>query len=414
MLIYYVTLILILGLAYPLCIRKPSQEKKLVYLLATFAFLFFLSATRYEIGNDYFNYIETYKLLKVTPFSDIFSASSMEPGFLILFKLMAMTGMNNVTMYAFMAILCLAPVFWFIYRYSDNVWLSVWLYVTVTFFYETMNFIRQSLAVGILLLGYPLLRKKKVWAAAAYCGVILAAATFHKTALIMAVVLLVCHLPVNKWLYGGYAAVSLVLYFTSEYVLDWVMQFAYSAYQDTTYLNVGLKPLFLILPSLALILLLCCYGRMKDRYPDATLVINLTLYSFLVWLFITKHMILERFSLYIYIYILIAIPMAVECIKPDPALISERDRLRDEVKALKTRKSDNTKYKPLNAKLMELTDAIQTQRVLYWCLVAAVLIATLWYNIFGMTDGSPNSTGHSGFHGVFPYTSLFDWINRLP
>lgn len=407
MVIYYINLLIILALAYPLCIRQPTRVKKIIYLSVTFGFMFFLASARSGIGNDYMSYIDIYNKAGAASMGELF-ALPYEPGYLLLCKLLYTFGLNNVMMYVVMALLCLIPVAVFIYRYSPNIWLSTWLYVTLTFFYGTMNFVRQNIALSILLLGYPLLRKRKIWSAAAYVGVVLLACAFHKTSLIMLPILLVCYFPLNKWLGAAYAGAALILYLTSEYIVDFVTNYIYKAYKDIIYMNVGLALHFLIVPFLILAFILLARPMMKKQYEDANLIVNMILFSALIWLFITKHMVLERFSLYVYVYVLIGVPMACECFQPDAAKQQECARMKDEIKELKTQGKRDAKYKNLVHDYNVLSESLAMRRVYYWFIVAAVLVVTFIYNRFGMYDGT------SGFHGVFPYSSMFEWLNALP
>ena len=400
MLVYYLNLLLILALAWPLCIHRPSRTKRAAYLCCTFAFMFFLAAARQGIGNDYFSYIDRYYTSAGRSWDELLKGSGIEIGYPLLCKLILLTGASGPAMYALMSLLCLIPVAVFIYRYSENVWLSTWLYVTLTFFYGTMNFVRQNLALSVLLLGYPLLRRRAWRPMLFYAAVVLLAASIHKSALIMLPVLLVCLLPLNRLTGGAYGALAILFYLGSDWLVDRVTDYIYTGYKGSIYLTYGLSPVFLIIPALILLLMLWQKKRMEQRYADAPLIINLVFYSVLIWLFITKHMILERFSLYFYIYALLLIPMAVELLRPAPEL--ERQVRESREKARQTRKSSAQR------RFAELSARLGRSRALYYGLIGAVLLATFCYNAFGMHDGS------NGFHGVFPYHSLIEALNRLP
>ncbi len=420
MLIYHLNLLLILGLAYPLCIRKPSQKKKLIYLGATFGFMFFLVSARYGIGHDYVQYTEYYHFAGEQSLGSLIAdaSNSFEVGYKILMKFIAFLGLPDFGMLAVIGLLCLAPVAWFIYRYSPNIWLSTWLFATLTFFYSTMNFLRQDIAMCILLLGYPLLRRRDLYGVLGYLGVILVAVCFHKSALLMLPILCVCYFRPRWRLLGIYGVVTLLAYLFSRQILDFgfeVLQFDYfTKYNDTIYLNIGLGYHFLIIPAIVLALVLCCKKWILERYPkDGALVVNMTVYGALIWLFVTHHFILERFSLFVWIYILLSVPMAVECLKPSEEEREQEAALREKVKAHKTNKTRDAAYLALNKQYMDFSERLRTRRNFYWCLIAVLLIATFCYNVFGMTDGSPIE-GRMGFHGVFPYRSLIEPLNRLP
>lgn len=408
MLIYYLTLALILALGFPLCLRKPTEQKKLAYIVVTFGFLLFLVSARYGIGNDYFSYIDIYESIAALPFSEIFASGYKEPGYSLLCRTLSALGLSAGAMYFVMGVLCLAPVAWFIYKYSPNIPLSVWLYVTLTFFYGTMNFIRQNLAVAVVLLGWPLLRSRKKWALPCYAVVVLLACTFHASAAVLFPILLVCRLPLRRPLGITYAALAAALYLTSDYILDFVTDYIYTGYKGSIYLTMGFELYFLIVPALVLLLMLCLQKPLEQRFSDGGLLVNLMLYNFLIWLFITRHFILERFSLYVYIFVLLAVPMAVECLRPDEALLEEYRELREQLKLQVSPGTKTPGLKKKTARLLALRESAHTSIAFYWCLVAGVLVVSLCYNIFGMYDGQ------AGFHGVFPYRSVFQWINKIP
>lgn len=400
MLVYYLNLLLILALAWPLCIYRPSRPKRALYLLCTFAYMFFLAAARQGIGNDYFSYIDRYYACAGSSWGALLQENGLEIGYPLLCKLISLTGASQTAMYALMSLGCLIPVAVFIYRYSENAWLSTWLYVTLTFYYGTMNFVRQNLALSVLLLGYPLLRRRQWRPMLGYAAIVLLAASIHKSALIMLPALLVCLLPLNRLIGGAYGAAALLLYLCSDWLVDWVTSHVYTYYKGSIYLTYGLSPVFLIIPAFILLLVLWQKKRLQQCYTDAPLIINLVFYSVLIWLFITKHMILERFSLYFYIYALLLIPMAVELQRPSGQL--ERQVRESREKARQTGK------KSAQRRLGELSAQLSRSRALYYGLIGAVLLATFCYNEFGMHDGS------NGFHGVFPYHSLIEALNRLP
>ena len=160
------------------------------------------------------------------------------------------------------------------------------------------------------------------------------------------------------------------------------------------------RSVFLIIPARVLLLVLCSKKKLEQHSKEAPLLINLVFYSVLIWLFITRHMVLERFSLYLYVYVLLLIPMAIELQRPDEKQLADLSRLRQSAKS--------SRSKAAGRRLIELTSQLNARRAYYYCLMGAVLIASFCYHEFGMHDGN------NGFHGVFPYHSLIEALNRLP
>lgn len=395
--VYYINLALILALAYPLCLRKPNKSKKIVYLAVTFGYMWFLATYRYDIGFDYNVYIRIFEQIKAADGFEALRAISYEPVFVLLTKLMAVFIDSPVVMYGVYETLILVPVALFIYRYcrDEDTWLSTWLYVTLTFFYTSMNFIRQSLACSVILLGYGFLRDKKP---APFLLLVLLAAGFHKTALIMVPVYFVCHLKLRRWLSISYAAAIVGLYIFADPILNFVTTHILPQYAESIYLT-PFPLIFLVVPATLFGGLLALYPIWRKRYTESVPLLNMMLYSLAIWLFITRFFIIERFSMYVYIFVLISVPQAVSCLLLPK---EETAKIRAEAEAAHGKKA---RSKEEQAKLKLLQQKESDHKKYYWSAVAFVLLLTAVYNDFGANV--------NGFHGVFPYKSVLVWMQNL-
>lgn len=389
--VYHILLGAILGLGAALCLWRPSKQKNIIYLVVVLGYMWALATFRYGIGFDYFNYIIiSEEIAAANSFSQLLN-TRMEIGFVLLTKLITMISSSPVVLYGIYSFLILVPVGIFIYRYSPNVWLSLWLYVTLAFFYTNMNFIRQSLACSIFILGYDFLRKKKL---VPYLLITLLAASFHKTALIMIPIYFLVHITLTKEIIIGYSVLVVTGFLLSDKILNIITQFIFTEYADTKYILQGFSLRFMLVPITALILCASLFVVWRKRDPDAPMLLNLVIISTTIWLFSLNHMIIERFSMYNYIFLLIAIPSALAAFKASPEEIEERDRL--------AHKIENARGTPMQqdiTALKTLTQKITDHRTYYWSAVVAILIVTLIYNSFGMHV--------NGFHEVFPYQSIF-------
>lgn len=184
MAVYYILMALILGLAYPMCIRKPSKKKNIIYIAVVFGYMFVMSSLRYGLGNDYFNYRTYLHNVMDNGLSviDTVRTTGIEPGYVLLLKLTGLLGGDYLILNTLTALLILVPTAYIIIKYSKMPWISAWLYLTVTFFYNSLNFTRQSLSVAVIFLGWRFFRDRKHIPAVL---IILAAAMFHVSALIL-------------------------------------------------------------------------------------------------------------------------------------------------------------------------------------------------------------------------------------
>ena len=162
-------------------IFKNKKIGKLLFLAICFTQLLLLVCFRYRIGFDYDMYAQGFVLMDMEGFSSL-SYLDWEIGFIVLTKLIGLFT-NNIQVYiGLIAVFCLFSWAFFIYRYSPNVWLSTFLFVNMYLLYLNMNFLRQAVAIAITLFAWPFIKNRKFWP---FLGIVVLAALFHTTALIL-------------------------------------------------------------------------------------------------------------------------------------------------------------------------------------------------------------------------------------
>lgn len=395
--VYYINLLLILGLAYPLCIRKPGKIKKIVYLAITFGFMWFLATVRQGIGFDYNSYLRIFEEVKAADGWAAVFALQYEPGFELLTRLMSYVVRTPVGIYGIYSLLIFAPVAVSIYLNSDDAWLSAWLFVTLTYFYSSMSFIRQNLACAVALLGYKFLRERKPFP---YFLIVLIAASFHKTALIMIPLYFLSMIPINVKSMIFYGSAITVTYLLSPWIVDFATDYVFTYYKDTIYTNLenGFQPIFLVVPSILLILCLCVFPIWKKRDPNANLLAGMMVFSWGFWLLITHHFILERMSHYPYQLMLFAVPAALRVLLAPP---EDYTKLAELEAAAQKGKSGKGPKETLG-QIRLLRQNISDHKKYYWSATAALLIITMLYHEYGQYINN--------FHHVFPYQSFIPWL----
>ena len=166
------------------------------YLLTMGLACWLLASLRYVTGFDYRFYESAFQSIAVNGLS---GADWSEPGYLLL-NLAVSLLWNDYRGFLFVFhFLLTALVFAWVGRFSPAPWLSVFLFLTLQYFALSMNFLRQALAAAIVLWVYPFLKNRRFLPA---CGIILLAACFHRTALIMLPLCIALTLPPAKRHYG--------------------------------------------------------------------------------------------------------------------------------------------------------------------------------------------------------------------
>ncbi|MBQ8904077.1 MAG: EpsG family protein [Oscillospiraceae bacterium] len=381
-------LAVILGI--PLAGRKSSKPGKIIYLSVMFVLMFLLSAFRYGMGNDYFSYIRIYDIICSTPWSEI-TTLVYEPLFTLVTKLISMISTNPEVMYIIYSVLILAPVAYSIYRYSDNVWISVAVYLCFTFFYSSMNFIRQSIAVSILILAYGFIKQRKIIPVMIFA---VAAALFHYTAIVfIPFYLLSFFIKPTKKAIIIYSSVSLGALITVLIMkalganpLNLMANFMtmltgrdYNVYIDSKWFTEGFGIEYLIMPAAVLAFIMISYFLGWREKEEADTSLWFMLFNASIWSFITFAFIVERFSLFLFIFSIFAIPSVLNYFNEKAEKAAEAEKARKSAsKKMPGYSSSKSEEKSDNAFLLTIVAT------------AGMFI----YNCWGM---------HMNFHGVFPY-----------
>lgn len=108
--------------------------------------------------------------------------SFLEPGFRYYCYILSILGDSTPYILFAFSFPTITLIMWFIYRYSKNVYLSVYIYYGFMFYFFLFNGVRQCMAISIGLLAYHFINQKR-WIIAALC--IMLAVSFHYSALIL-------------------------------------------------------------------------------------------------------------------------------------------------------------------------------------------------------------------------------------
>lgn len=342
MAVYLILMALVLVLAYPLIEHKPNVVKKLCYVIVTFGAMYLISVFRYGLGNDYYSYIYIFWNIKNAPGLSIFNYG-YEPGFTIVTKLISMFTADVNIMYAVYALLILIPTAYAIFRYSENIWMSTMMFISLTFFYCSLSFIRQSIAFAIILCAYRFMKERNHFMVLLF---IFLACLFHSTVIVLIpLYLIAAFIKPTKITVPIYAILTALVYLLSWPILRLavVLLPQYTGYLELSFITQGYSPVYIIVPAiiaaLALIAHFTGYGK---AYPkESALFTNFAIFNFIIWFIATKHFVIERFSMYLYIMMIMFIPSIaryyMNCAKAylarrkNPDAVVEFDKTVDEV-----------------------------------------------------------------------------------
>lgn len=346
MAVYLILMAIVLVLAYPLIERKPSIGKKLCYVIVTFAAMYLISIFRYGLGNDYYSYIYIFRNIQDASGLAIFNLG-YEPAFTVITKLISLFTSNINVLYAIYALLILVPTAYAIFRYSENIWMSTMMFISLTFFYCSLSFIRQSIAFAVILCAYKYVKERNHFKVLLF---IFIACLFHSTVIVMIpIYLIAAFVKPTKITVPIYGVITALVYFLSWPILRLAVLILpqYKGYLDLNFITQGYKPVYLIVPAIIAALAIAAHftGYGKAYPKQSSIFTNFAIFNFIIWFIATKHFVIERFSMYIYIFMIMFIPSIaryyMNCAKvyfakkKDPEAVVAFDKTVDEVLAEK-------------------------------------------------------------------------------
>ena len=279
--VFFITMLAALLVRRPQPIYDASRQKLLnrVSLAAIFGVLFLLCALRIEVGNDYITYVQNAHEIYVG------GITVTEPGYNLVVKLLYMiSGYENfllvfavfgcVTIYIFLRSM---------YDQSKSFAMSFMLFMALGIYFRSFTTVRYYLALAIALYSIRYVLNRQYLR---FVLVILIAALFHKSVLIVIPMYLFCALTWKKWFCALLVAASAALYILKDYVMEIALKL-YPSYKDTIYLTmgVGIKDSLPALARCSLVLVLCifCYREAIKDNKTNTLYFNMTMLSFVLY-----------------------------------------------------------------------------------------------------------------------------------
>ncbi len=205
------------------------QARSCAALFTLFLVLAGTAALRIDVGNDYGNYVNIFHEIYVGGYV------VTEPGFnwLVRFLFLLSGGENYLLVFGLFAVVTAVIFLKAMYDQSVDFTLSFALFMLLGLYFRTFNTVRYYFVLAVTLYSLRYVLKREY---SKFVLLILLAALFHKSVLVVIPLYLIAALPWKKWqvALGAAFAVSLPLFqgFWMKVVL-WL----YPSYQNTVYLQ---------------------------------------------------------------------------------------------------------------------------------------------------------------------------------
>ncbi len=217
MTIYLVALFLLM--LYGACKNhNTTNRRKKIYTFVAFACLALIAMLRsYNVGRDLqSHYYKTFLRVVNMDWNNLFTLG-YENGYLVFYKIISMFTDNGQWMIAIHALFVIGVTGWFIYRNSENVVMSTFLFITTCTWFMYMNIMRQAMAVCTVLIALEIWKRKdwKIKRYVLYAAIVILAMQFHSSAVIAFFIPIFDYLPFKRnqiIVSMGVMVLSLLLY----------------------------------------------------------------------------------------------------------------------------------------------------------------------------------------------------------
>lgn len=315
------------------------------------------------------------------------SYEDWEIGFVLLNKVVGIFTAKPGAIITITSLLSLIGPAYLIARYSKNAFMSVFLYVNLYLFYLDMNYIRQAIAMSIICFAYGFLQEKKFWR---FLLVVAIAACFHLTVIYMIPVYLVCLLKVNSRSLILYLFGLFFYYILSDGLLSIVLSKFHTEYSGSVFIENGIFFFYALFPLLLAAAMVVLSYFIKEKSRTLNVLIHLTLMMGFWQIVMTKHSLFERFSYYTMLFVVIAVPEAIEAFRKELAVRMKKRAAESSQKGKAAHASKHEKEKtPIVAE--------DKARTVCTAITVAVMIMAFAYNMMGLI------VPENGVHGVLPY-----------
>lgn len=211
-----------------------TQKRKKFFLLLFFTILTVLAMLRKNtVGVDTTHYCHGYQVISNLDWGKL-DTFDYEIGFGALCKLLNYITPDPQALIVVSSLLIFPPVAIFIYKNSDDVVFSTFLFISLNFYSMNLNVMRQSVAVGIILIGLEFLKKDKKLL---FIAIVILASCFHKSAVLCLIMLVYFKMTFKKRTMLYIFIASIVGFIGAKYIFKFATNILeeYAGYADSEF-----------------------------------------------------------------------------------------------------------------------------------------------------------------------------------
>ena len=181
---------------------EESIHKRKLFMLISSVLIITVSILRkYTVGRDLTAYYRnTYLLISDMPWSEALKHTTYEIGYVAFYKLVGFFTDGEQWMIAVHSIIVLGVTCWFIYRNSEDCFMSIFLFIAANTWFTDLSIMRQTLSVAMELIAVEVMKHNELGKKRIFLHLLLSglAVSFHTSGLIVLLIPILNHVRFTK------------------------------------------------------------------------------------------------------------------------------------------------------------------------------------------------------------------------
>ena len=257
---FYWIYLVMLGFLVGYSLANTKEQRRSIYYASVVFLLIIFIAQDFSVSIDIAEYMRQYAIIPTLTFGQMLT-HKFEIGYVLLCRLLEMTFESDRVLLLAMGVLILLPFGRFYDRESSQPMVALMAFVALGMYMHAIIFWRQLAAMAILTFAIPYIRQRKLLP---FLLILLAAMSFHKTAVVFLWIYLIYNIPIGKWLLIGCAGFAAVLGFFGNAIIDLGIALLYPKYALFPRLSIGGYTLL----ALLWVVTLLSYWVFRQRMDD--------------------------------------------------------------------------------------------------------------------------------------------------
>ena len=257
---FYWIYLVMLGFLVGYSLANTKEQRRSIYYASVVFLLIIFIAQDFSVSIDIAEYMRQYAIIPTLTFGQMLT-HKFEIGYVLLCRLLEMTFESDRVLLLAMGVLILLPFGRFYDRESSQPMVALMAFVALGMYMHAIIFWRQLAAMAILTFAIPYIRQRKLLP---FLLILLAAMSFHKTAVVFLWIYLIYNIPIGKWFLIGCAGLAVVLGVFGNAIIDLGIALLYPLYALFTRLSIGGYTLL----ALLWVVTLLSYWVFRQRMDD--------------------------------------------------------------------------------------------------------------------------------------------------